>query len=107
PEVARGHELRLAHRSGPRSFQARRLDVAAVQNLERVEQLGAGKSRSSRVPRQRGERANGRTDATEDAEVGLDAPDARDDARRHAVLRGDTVEHRPVAAKSVATSLNE
>ena len=49
-QVGRGHELRLPQRAGPRSLQPGELDVAAVEDGERVEQLGAKERRAAGRP---------------------------------------------------------
>src|SRR5262249_51802511 len=59
-QVARRHELHLAHRAGPRSLQVVQVDIAAIQDLERVEQLAAKERRAARIPRERGEGRRGR-----------------------------------------------
>src|SRR5258706_27654 len=42
-QIARLHELRLAHRTRPRAAHLRELDIAAIENLERAEKLFAEK----------------------------------------------------------------
>src|ERR1044071_6535195 len=91
-QIARRHELTLAHRAGPRSLETGQIDVAAIQDLEGVEQLAAEKRRPSRVPRQRRQGGNRRADSGEPAVLGLDAPDGDDDARRDAVTFRDAAQ---------------
>src|SRR5262249_26270271 len=38
-QITRRHELRLAHRAGPRALHLIHVDVAAVEDLERPEEL--------------------------------------------------------------------
>ena len=73
-------------------FSLRQVDVAAIEDLERVEQLAAEERRAARIPRERRERRDGRAHAAEAAEVRLHAPDGDDDPRRHAVALADLVE---------------
>ena len=89
--------MRLAHRARPGPQHLARVDVAPVQNLERVEELAAKERRASGVPGESGKRRDGRTHAAEAAEVGLDAPDRDDRLRRHAILLANLVEQRTVA----------
>ena len=71
----------------------RDVDVAAIENLQRRQQLAAEKCRPPRIPGERRQRPNRRADAAELPEVRFKAPDADDDARRHAVTFVHFVEH--------------
>src|SRR5262249_55640166 len=100
-------ELWLAHRTGPGAFQPREIDIATIQDFQRVEQLGAEEFSPPRIPCQRRQRPNRWTHATEAAEVRLDPPDACDDAGRHAVLLGDLLKERLVSAVGIASALHQ
>ena len=89
-QIARRHELRLAHGAGPRAAHASRSSMSpAVQDLERVEQLAAEERRRAAGSHASvASAANRRPHAAEAAEIRLDAPDRHDDgaaARRTAV----------------------
>ena len=70
-------------------FSSAELDVAAIQDLERAEQLGAEERRPPRVVGERHQRRDRRPHAGEPAEVRLEPPDRDEDARVDAVLLAD------------------
>ena len=106
-QIARRHELHLAHRAGPGAAQAWEVDVAAVHNLQRVEQLASEESGAPRVPGERRERGERRTYPAEAAVVRLDSPDGDDDSRRDAVALGDLIEQRQIGGVGVAAASDE
>src|SRR5258708_5237129 len=80
----------------------REVDVAAVQNLERVEELSTKKRGAPRIPRQRCERPNRGADAAEAPEVRFEPPDADDDPGRDAVALPNLVENRAMEREHLA-----
>src|SRR5438093_1733366 len=106
-QVTRRHELHLSHRAGPRSAKVREIDVAAVDDLERVEQLAPEERRPPRIPRERRQRHNRRPDAAEAAEVGLQPPDGDDDAWRDAVGLADLGQQGAMLLESLTRSPDE
>ena len=82
----------------------REIDVAAVEDLQRIEELAPEERGAPRIPGERRQRGDGRTNAGEPAVVRFDAPDGGDDPRRHAVGGANLVEqiaitrHRGAAA---------
>ena len=86
-QVARRHELRLPHGAGPRAAQGLEGDVAAIDDLQGIEQFTAEERAAPPFPRQRRQRLDGRPDAAEAAEVRFQAPDGDDVPSRHAVGR--------------------
>jgi hypothetical protein len=87
-EEDRRQELRLAHRAGPRADHVGAVDVAALQDLQRREQLAACPGRAPAVEAERGQRVDGRRVAVVAAIVALDAPDGHHHGGRHAMTRG-------------------
>ena len=93
-QVAGRHELRLPHRARPGSPHVGELDVAPIEDLERREELAAEQRRAALVPGQGRQSGDGRADAGESAEVGLETPDRDDDFGGDAVVRADFLEQR-------------
>jgi hypothetical protein len=105
-EITGRHELRLAHRAGPGALHLREIDVPAIEDLQRVEQLAPEQRRATRIPRERGQRRNRRANSTEAAEVGLDPPHRGDDPWWDAVLRFNRLEQRLVAGEHLLSGSN-
>ncbi len=80
----------------------REVDVAAIEDFQRVEQLPAEERGPARVPRQRRERRHGRAHAVEAAEVRFETPDRDDERRRDVVRRRDLVEQIAVLGQHLA-----
>src|SRR6185503_14234879 len=87
------HELRRTERAGPGADQLLRLQVAAMQDLERREEFIAEIGLTTADAGQRRGRAKHRPVAAEGAVVRLDAPDRGDDIAVDAVLLLDLVEN--------------
>jgi hypothetical protein len=95
-EIARRHELRLSHRTRPRPGHGLCVDVAALHDCERLEQLAAKEIGAPRLPRQRGQRLEDGIRAGELAVMRFKAPDGEHDARRNPVLGADAPQQRPL-----------
>src|SRR5262249_19098877 len=83
-----------------------KVDVAAIEDLERVEQLAPEERRAARIPCERCECRHRRPDAAEAAEIRLHAPDGRDDPRRDAVFLADLVQELALVGVAHASSLD-
>src|SRR5262245_50717561 len=86
-QIARWHELRLAHCAGPRSGHRLCVDITAGHDRERVEQLAPEKFGAPWLPRERRERLKHRIRAGERAVMRLETPDSEQDGWRDAVGR--------------------
>ena len=105
-DEVRRHELRLAHRAGPRADHLVARDVALLQNLQRGDQLVAEVIGAIADRDQRGERADHVEAAVVGAERGLDAPQRQDDPAVDAILLLDRIERRLPLARLARCALD-
>ena len=98
-EVARRHELRLAHCPRPGATHARHVDVAARHHRERIVELGSEKGGAPRLPGQRGERLEDGRAAVSGAKPRLDSPQGDNEPGLHPVGVLDPGQERPVVAQ--------
>ena len=106
-QVGGRHELGLPERARPRSLELCQIDVTAIENLERAEQLRSEERGAARIVRERRERRDGRPNTGEAPEVRLEAPHRDHDARRHAVALSDVGEQRPVLGEHRLARANQ
>ena len=99
-QVVGGRELDLAELARPGALHLRRRDIAAVDDAERIHQLGAEEVGAAAIVGERGERAERGKVAHVAAVIGLQPPEGDDDRAGHAVLALD-------AAKSVGVLLQQ
>ena len=85
----RGHELRLAHRTGPRGAHGRRCDVAALDDLKCRDQLGPEEILAVAHEGLGGQRSQRRFGQRRPAEAGLLCPDRDEDGGRYAIALVD------------------
>jgi hypothetical protein len=90
--VVRRQELHLPQLAGPRADHLGGFQVSAVDDAERVEELGAEQGTPSAVPGQRGQRTEDRHLPLRQAEVALERPEGGDDGAGHAVVGIDPLE---------------
>src|SRR5208282_1878142 len=95
-EIGRRQELGLADLAGPGAAHVAGAYVAAVDDAQRIQELGPEFVRAAAIVGQRRQRANGRESARVGAEVGFEAPDGDDDRAGHSVLLLDAAEDRAV-----------
>ena len=105
---ARGHELALAHRAGPRAGERRRRHPLLVEDMQRLHQLAAEVAAAAAVIGKRGQRVDDGEVAHDAAIVGFDRPQRDDEARRHAIapahLVGGTAAGRAVPRQLVGAA---
>ena len=94
--IGRGDELRVAHGAGPRAVHRLDTDVAALENLERGDELLPGEARLGVVIGERGERADHVHVAGLGAVIQLHPPDGDDDGAIDAVALLQNIEQRLV-----------
>ena len=92
-KVAGRQELRLPERTRPGPFQSLERNVAAVDDLQCVEEFITKHRSAARVVCQGYERGDGRPDAGEATKVRFEAPDRDNDLRRYAVLGLNLPQH--------------
>ncbi len=95
-QIARRHELRLAERTGPGAHHARGRDIATVDDLQRIDQLGAKHLLAGRHIGFCGQHIDDGMRQLGSAETGFAAPDRNDDITRHTVFRLYPAQRRPV-----------
>ena len=98
-EIGRRQELGLANLAGPSAAHFAGAHVAAVDDAQRIQELGPEFVRAAAIVGQRRQRAKGRESARVGAEVGFEAPDGDNDRARHSVLLLDAAEDRAVLLK--------
>ena len=86
--ILRRHHLRLAEFAGPRADHLGGRQVAALDQAQRVEQLGAKSIGAPAIVGERGDRAERRIFAHIGAEIALQAPERDDDRRGHCRIAG-------------------
>src|SRR5262249_37871963 len=104
--IFRWHHLGLAELAGPRTDHVRRTQIAALDEAERVEQLGAKAVRAPAVVSERSERAQCAVIAHIRAEVAFQRPERNDDRGRHAELRIDFGDDRRIGLDQGGAALN-
>src|SRR6202030_2680805 len=105
-EIYRRHHLRLAELTGPRSDHVFGPQIAALDQPQRVEELGAKAVGAPAIVSQRSERAQRLLLAHVGAEIAFQRPERDDDRRRHAVLLVDPREYLGVSLDLCRTGLN-
>ena len=88
--IIRRRELQRAEFAGPVPDHLARPQVAALDDAQRIDQLGAEELRSPAIIGERRDRAQDRIFAVVAAEIALERPEGGDHRRRHAVLLLDT-----------------
>src|SRR3546814_13119014 len=84
----RGNELKLAHGAGPGAGHLGDADVALVEDLQGVEELGAEEVVASALVRQGRQRGDHRFTAGVVAQVALQAPEGHQIGRERGMERG-------------------
>ena len=95
-QIVGRQELRMSHRAGPGADHARGRHVVLGDDVERGQQLRAREGLAVGAIAEVGQRLEHVGIAEIVAEIGLDAPDAHDDVRRHAVVMLDAGQQRLV-----------
>src|SRR5262249_22866501 len=101
-QIARRHELALAHGTRPGTQHVFRLDPTLIDDLDRVQQLLAEIGAPAPVIGERGERRDLREIATAFTVVALDAPERHDEARLHAKAPRDLLQQRAVLSQALS-----
>ena len=105
-EIVRGQELELPEFARERADHLVGRKVAALDDLQRRDQLLAEQIRPPAVIGERGHRLDRRQIAHEAAEVGLERPERRDHRRRHAKLLLDALEQRAVLGDALDAAVD-
>ena len=105
-EVVRRQELRLPQLAGPRADHLLGREVAAVDDTQRVQQLGTELLAAAAVVGQRRERAQDGELAHAGAVVALQRPQPGDDGARHAVVLLDLGEQLAVLLEARQAALD-
>ena len=104
--IFRRHHLRLAEFAGPRAGHFLGMQIAALDEPQRVEKLSAEAVRAATVIGKRGDRAQRAVVAHIGAEVALQSPERHDHRRRHAELLVDPFEYRCIGLDQSRAALN-
>src|SRR5438876_6189511 len=105
-QIARGHELALAHGACPGAQHVLRTDPALVDDLDCRHQLLAEIGAAAAVVSERGERGDLGKIAAALAVIALDTPERHDEAGLHAEAPRDLLEQRSVLAEPLSALLH-
>jgi hypothetical protein len=89
--IGGGHELHVAHGSGPGALHGSRRDVPPLEDVQGVQQLGAKERPAAVVVGQGGQGGGYGVAAQVLAVVGLQAPEGHQHAGRDSILPGDAL----------------
>ena len=103
-QVARRHELGVAHGACPGAAQLAALDIALLDQLQRSQELVTEEVAAIADVRQRRERADHVLVALERAVIGLHPPDAEDDLLGHAIAGFGLGQHAGMSLQHLAAA---